>query len=51
MRLPSWFVITALRRTFSAGIVKACIDSRNAIGKNVSKSTLTDSLILIYCVP
>jgi hypothetical protein len=46
MCLPSWFVITALRRTFSAGIVKAYIDSSNTIGKNVSKCTLTDSLIL-----
>ena len=34
MCLPSWFVITALRRTFSAGIVKACIDSSNTIGKS-----------------
>ncbi len=48
MCLPSWFVITALRRTFSAGIVKAYIDSSNTIGKNVSKCTLTDSLILTY---
>ena len=46
MRLPSRFVITALRQTFLASILKAYIDSRNTTGEKVS----TDSLILIYRV-
>ncbi len=44
MRLPSRFVITALRQTFLASILKAYIDSRNTTGEKVS----TDSLILIW---
>jgi len=38
----SRFVITALRQTFSAGIVKAYINSINTIGKKVSKCTIAD---------
>ena len=37
MRLPALFVITALRQTFSAGIVKAYGDSSNTIVENISK--------------
>src|ERR1700686_385718 len=43
MRLPSRFVITALRQTFLAGILKAYIDSGNTIGEKGSKCTPTDS--------
>jgi len=45
MRLPSRFVITAFRQTFSAGIVKAYINSINIIGKKVSRCTIADSSI------
>ena len=37
MRLPSRFAITALRQTFSAGILKAYIDSSDTIGEKDSK--------------
>jgi len=42
MRLPSRCVITALREAFSAGIVKAYINSINTIGKKVSKCTIAN---------
>ena len=37
MRLPSRFAITALRQTFSAGILKAYIASSDTIGEKDSK--------------
>ena len=47
MCLPSRFVITALRQTLFAGILKAYIDSRNAIEKKKgSQCTLSESLML-----
>ena len=37
MRLPSRFVITARRQTFSIGILEAYIDSSDTIGEKDSK--------------
>jgi len=40
MRLPSRFVITALRQTFSAGMLKAYTDSSNNIGEKLHSDSL-----------